>query len=116
MNATRLFLWAVGIPLVFLQAWFVAGPDGVIDRYGLLGAFPAFFRLSFEDPLLSAGVVDFVVLFAVATLWMIRELPAKERWTLATFAWLVINISVPGIGIVLYFLWLNRQHRFVSEA
>ena len=87
---------------------------GIVGKYGFFNAFPAFFTMSLADPLLAAGLVDFMTVIAILVVWLLAELPAATRWHAKTWLWLVSYIVFPGLGLLLYFLWLNREHRFMK--
>ena len=87
---------------------------GIVGKYGFIEAFPAFFAMSLQDPLLAAGLVDFMTVIGILVVWLIVELPKDGRWRPQTFVWLLAYIVFPGLGLLLYFLWLNPQHRFMT--
>jgi hypothetical protein len=70
---------------------------------------------SFSESVLAVAFVDFVTLEIVAVTWMLAELPRDRRWSLASFVWLFSFIVYPGLGALLYFLWLHRDHRLLRE-
>lgn len=87
---------------------------GIVGKYGFWEAFPVFFTLSLGDPLLAAGLVDFMTVIGILLVWLITELPRERRWGARTYLWLVSYVVFPGLGLLLYFLWLYPQHRFMS--
>lgn len=102
------------IPFLLVQAYLTVGPGGIFEVYGYWEGFPKFFTINLSDPLLSAGLVDFMVVALLAFLWMVSELPAENRWGIKTFLWILSYLVFPGLGFFLYFLWLNPNHRFVQ--
>lgn len=40
----------------------------------------------------------------------------ERRWTPKFFIWLISYVVFPGLGFLVYFLYLNPDHRFVSKA
>lgn len=115
MNPNKLFLWMLGIPFVLIQGYWTFAPGtGIVDRYGFLDAFPTYFALNWGDPLLMAGITDFMTVVAIAIVWMISETPRERRWTPKFFVWLVAFAVFPGLGFLLFFLFLNPDHRFVA--
>ncbi len=109
----RAIMWAAFIPFMLVQAYLTLGPGGIVESYGFLNAFPVYFELSFGDPLLSAGVVDFMVVIIIALLWMLHELreikPSPAKLTI----WIISYLVFPGLGFFLFFLWLYPSHRFM---
>lgn len=97
------------------QGYLAIGPGGILTTHSPVEAFRAFFATSFADPLLTAGLVDFVVVAVVALVWMIRDLPAGQRWGLKTWLWILSFCIFPGLGVFVYFLWLNPKHRLVAR-
>ena len=87
---------------------------GIVGKYGFFEAFPAFFAISLADPLLAAGLVDFMTVSGILLVWLFEELPAADRWRPKTLIWLLSFIVFPGLGLLLYFLWLHPRHRFVA--
>lgn len=87
---------------------------GIVGKYGFMEGFSAFFTLSLADPLLCAGLVDFMTVVGILLVWLITELPEGSRWGAKTWIWLVAYTVFPGLGLLLYFLWLNPGHRFVK--
>lgn len=104
---------AVFIPLQVYATLF-KGDGGFIGQHGVLGAFPKFFELSTDDPVLLAGLVDFTVVSVILACWMAVELPAQTRWrTASTWVWLVSYCIFPGLGALLYLIWLRPEHRLM---
>lgn len=109
----KALLWCLFIPFLMVQAWLTLGPGGIFDVHGYWQGFPNFFTMSVADPLLAAGLVDFMVVAVLVLVWMLSELPAQTRWGAKTWLWIISFCVFPGLGFFLYFLWLNPQHRFV---
>ena len=116
IQARRLLAFAtlaVFIPLQVYATLF-KGDGGFIGQHGVLGAFPKFFELSTGDPVLLAGLVDFTVVSVILACWMAAELPAQTRWrSPSTWVWLVSYIIFPGLGALLYLIWLRPEHRLM---
>jgi hypothetical protein len=72
-----------------------------------VGAIWKFFVLSFKDPVLSAGLSDFAVVATLCATW-IYDLAPEERRRPRTIVWLVIYVLFPGLGALLYPLWIRR--------
>ena len=89
---------------------------GIVGKYGFMEAFPIFFTMSLADPLLAAGLVDFMTVAGIVAVWLLADLPKARRWGPKTWLWLVAFTVFPGLGLLLYFLWLYPEHRFVSGA
>lgn len=107
---------AVFIPLQVYATLF-KGDGGFIGQHGLFGAFPKFFELMTGDPVLLAGLVDFTVVAVILACWMVAELPAQTRWrTPATWIWLLSYVVFPGLGALLYLVWLRPEHRLMVGA
>lgn len=92
----------------------VAGNPGWIQKYGVIGAFIAYIELSLADPIMLAGLIDFLTLGLLAATLMISQMPAAHRWRLSTWVWLIVFVIYPGLGAILYFLWLNPAHSLVT--
>lgn len=119
MSAAARRLILILVLLVFSAAqiyntFFMDG--GIVGKYGFIEAFPAFFTMSLQDPLLAAGLVDFMTVIAILVVWLLAELPASDRWKPKTWIWLVSYIVFPGLGLLLYFMWLHPRHRFMTGA
>jgi hypothetical protein len=97
-------------------AAFVSGGGGWTTKYGFFEAFPAFFALSAADPVMLAGLIDFMVLATLVAIWMISELPRETRWSGRTWIWLLSYFVYPGLGAMLFFLWLHPRHRFMLAS
>lgn len=114
MKRTILLLVLAGFAAA--QTWTVFFHDGgIVGKYGFLQAFPAFFSISLADPLLAAGLIDFMVVIALALWWMLSELPAAQRRSPRTALWIVSFCVFPGLGMLLYFLWLHPGHRLMQS-
>ncbi len=101
------------IPLQVYATLF-KGHGGFVGQHGLFGAFPKFFELSTGDPVLLAGLVDFTVVSVILACWMMAELPPQTRWrTASTWIWLISYCIFPGLGALLYLLWLRPEHRLM---
>jgi hypothetical protein len=110
----RLVLLAVLVVFSAAQIYNTFFLDGgIVGKYGFLEAFPIFFTMSMADPLLAAGLVDFMTVAGILAVWLIADLPRERRWGPKTWLWLVSYVVFPGLGMLLYFLWLYPEHRFV---
>lgn len=88
----------------------VQGGGGWRARHGgLLGAIWQFFRLSADDPVLSAGLSDFAVVATLFGMTLVFELPPGQRWTLRTKLWLVLYTLFPGLGALVFLLFLRPR-------
>ncbi|MGH9036265.1 MAG: hypothetical protein ACRD0O_10915 [Acidimicrobiia bacterium] len=112
-RAAALVALGIFIPLQ-IHATFIQGDGGFVGEYGLLQAFVEFFENSLDDPILTAGLIDFAVVGFVLAAWMISELPARRRWNGKTLVWLLSYCVFPGLGALLYLLWLNPDHRLMQ--
>lgn len=58
------------------------------------------------------------ILFALALLSVIVMVIAENRHPVKTIAWIMVLIFLPGLGLVLYFIFGidNRKYRLVSDA
>ena len=116
MHPAKLFLWVIGVPFVLMQAYWTLAPEiGILDMYGFWAAFPRYFALHVGNGLLMAGLTDFMMVILIAAVWMIVDTPAERRWKPRFFIWLASYIVFPGLGFLVYFLYLNPDHRFVSN-
>jgi hypothetical protein len=105
----RKLLLLLLVPYAIIQVF--AALDWV-PKYGL-DSLDAFIDLSTSDPLLVAAMTDYHVLELIIGVWMLADLPAP-RWRPRTFIWLTAFIIYPGLGPILYFLWLNPGHRLLT--
>lgn len=108
-RTVMLLVLVVFLALQVYAATSAAG-GGWYAKYGALGAFTAYIDLSLADPIMLAGLIDFVTLGALAATLMITQLPEHKRWSGKTWAWLVLFIIYPGLGALIYFLWLYPDH------
>lgn len=116
MNKNKLFLWILAIPFAALQAYWTFAPgSGIMDRYGPVGGFTEYFGLNWGNSLLMAGITDFMTVTLIAVVWMISETPKERRWTPKFIFWLICFSVFPGLGFLMFFLFLNPDHRFVSN-
>lgn len=115
-NTRRNLLLATAIALVALHVFhaFAQGDGGWWNEHENVGALWGFFDLSLNDPLLSAGLSDFAVVAVLFGIWMYTDLPPDERRKPRTFAWLASYAIFPGLGALLYLLWLRPAHRVVT--
>lgn len=111
-------MWGLLLLFLLLQGWalFIQGGGGIVDRYTFIEGFTEYFAMSLADPLLTAGVIDFMTVAVVILAWMLAELPAAQRLRPRTFLWLAAFCVFPGLGVLLYFLWLNPQHPLMRGA
>lgn len=114
----RTALLATAVVLVAFHVFhaFVQGDGGWWNEHDNVGALWGFFDLSFNDPLLSAGLSDFTVVAVLFGIWMWADLPAEQRRTPKTAAWLLSYAVFPGLGALLYLLWLRPDHRIVTGS
>ncbi|NRB40161.1 MAG: hypothetical protein HRU20_17135 [Pseudomonadales bacterium] len=117
MNPVKIFLIIIGIPFVLLEAyWTFAPTTGFVHMYGVLEALQKYFELHIGNSMLMAGLTDFMMVVIVALVWMIMDTPKERRWKPKFFIWLTSYLVIPGLGFLVYFLYLNPDHRFVSSA
>ena len=118
-RTTRRTLLLLILPVFLaLQVWavfFYLG-GGVAGKYTFVEGFTEFFAMSLEDPLLTAGLIDFMTVATILVVWLIADLPAARRWKPRTFVWLVSFIVFPGLGLLLYLLWLNPDHALMRDS
>lgn len=94
---------------------FIQGGGGWRAKHdGLGGAIHRFFAMSFGDPVLSAGLSDFGAVVGMLGFWMYTDLAPNERRHPRTFIWLTIYILFPGLGALLYPLWIRPAHRLAT--
>lgn len=108
-SARRKLLVVLLVPYAVIQI--VAALDW-IPKYGF-DSLNAFIDLSSSDPLLVAAMTDYHMLELIIGVWMLADLP-RPRWRPRTFMWLTAFIIYPGLGPILYFLWLHPGHRLVT--
>ena len=106
------FTAAVVVLLAFhvWHAFFQGGGGWRRKHDGLLGAIVKFFTLSLGDPVLSAGLSDFGAVAGVLGFWMYSDIPAEQRHRPRTFVWLAVFTLFPGLGALLYPLWIHPGH------
>jgi hypothetical protein len=114
-NRRRLLLAVLVVLLGFhlFHAAFQGGGGWWVAHGGILGAIWQFFVLSAQDPVLSAGLSDFVVVATLFGVWMYTDLAPEDRLRPRTFLWLLSYVVFPGLGALLYLLWLRPDHRVV---
>lgn len=114
----RRILIPVLIVFVLAQAYvaLVAPSGGWVAQHGFFGAFVAYVVVSAQDPILLAGMIDFLAFAALVAVWMISELPREIRYRPRTWGWLVAFMVYPCLGALLYFLWLNPRGRTTASA
>lgn len=119
IQTRRMLAWATLAVFIPIQVYatFIKGDGGFIGQHGVFGAFPKFFELSTDDPVLLAGLVDFTVVAVILACWMVAELPTQTRWrSPATWVWLLSYVVFPGLGALLYLVWLRPEHRLMEGA
>ncbi|SKF70807.1 Uncharacterised protein [Mycobacteroides abscessus subsp. bolletii] len=110
----RNVLQGMTIGFLALHVWHGTrqGGGGWRTRHGgLWGAIRQFFVLNAKDPVLSAGMSDFLVVATLLGVKLVYELPAEERWTWKTRLLLPIYVLFPGLGALLFFIWLRPLRR-----
>ncbi len=114
----RTVLWLVLPVFLALQVWavFLYPGGGIAARYSLSEGFTEFFSMSLKDPLLAAGLIDFMTVASILVVWLVADLPAERRWKPATFVWLISFAVFPGLGLMLYLLWLNPEHALMKGS
>ena len=116
MTKTKMFLWILAVPFILLQSYWTFAPDiGIIDRYGIVGGFTEYYPLNQGNSLLMAGFTDFMMVNLIRVVWMTSETPPERRWAFKFFFWLLCFIVFPGLGFLVFFLFLNPDHRFVAD-
>src|SRR5215510_13304314 len=112
-RTTRRKLLLVILPVFLaLQIWaaFFHLGGGIAAKYTFVEGFTKYFAMSLADPLLMAGLIDFMTIALILLVWLIADLPAGLRWKPRTFVWLISFLVFPGLGLLLYLLWLNPAH------
>jgi hypothetical protein len=109
--SARRILLAVLTLFVLVQGYFMFfAPDGGwLTKHGLLGAIPAYVLLSTRDPILFAGMIDFMVMSTLVETWMLSQLPRHTRYRPRTLLWLLTFAAYPCLGVLVYFLWLHPK-------
>jgi hypothetical protein len=118
-SVTRRTLLLLILPVFLaLQIWatFFHLGGGIAAKYSFSEGFTEFVAMSLEDPLLTAGLIDFMTIAVILVVWLIADLPAQRRWKPKTFVWLVSFIVFPGLGLLLYLLWLNPGHALMRDS
>lgn len=117
MNSMKMFLWIVGVPFIALQTyWMLAADIGILQMYGFWNAFPEYFNLHKGNGLLLAGLTDFMFIAVISFIWMVSETPKERRKSLRFLVWIISFIVFPGLGFLVFFLYLNPDHKFVSNS
>ncbi len=111
---TALLVTAVALVALHVFHALIQGDGGWWGEHDNVGALWGFFDLSFNDPLLSAGLSDFAVVAVLFGIWMWADLPQEQRMTPKTGAWLLSYVVFPGLGALLYLLWLRPNHHIVT--
>lgn len=116
MHPVKIFLWIIAVPFVLLQCYWTFAPEtGILAVYGFWDGFSQYFALNQGNSLLMAGLTDFMMVALIAAVWMVSDTPKERRWGFKFFIWLISYIVFPGLGFLVYFLYLNPDHRFVSN-
>lgn len=117
-SAKRKLLFAVLSVFLVLQGWaaLVQHGGGIAAKYTFVEGFTEYFRMSLADPLLTAGLIDFMTVAGIAVVSMIALLPRERRWAPRTFVWLVAFTIFPGLGVLLYLLWLNPDNPVMRDS
>ena len=108
-STRRKLLLLLLVPYTVIQV--IAAFDW-IPKYGL-DSLDAFIDLSSSDPLLVAAMTDYHMLELIIGVWMVADLP-RPRWRPRTLVWLAAFLIYPGLGPILYFLWLHPRHPLVT--
>lgn len=115
---TQRALRVATLAFVALHVWHATGQagGGWRGRYGgPLGAIKEFFLLSADDPVLSAGLSDFAVVAAVFGATVVQELPPSLRGSRRLKLWFAIYSVFPGLGALLYLVWLGPAARVTGR-
>ena len=118
-RSTKRTLLLLILPLFLaLQLWamFFYPGGGIAARYTFSEGFTEFFRMSIADPLLAAGLIDFMTVAVILLVWLIADVPSSQRLKPRTFAWVASFLVVPGLGLLLYLLWLNPGHALMRDS
>ena len=113
----RSLLFAILAVFLLLQGWatLVQHGGGIAAKYTFIEGFTEYFAMSLADPLMTAGLIDFMTVAAILVVWLIADLPAGQRLKPRTFVWIVSYIVFPGLGLLLYLLWLNPDHPILRD-
>jgi len=114
----RILLWMLLPVFLALQTWaviFYPG-GGIAAKYTFAEGFTEYVAMSLADPLLAAGLIDFMTINVILVVWLISDLPVARRWQPRTFAWLFSFAVFPALGLMLYLLWLNPAHALMRDS
>ena len=99
--AKRSLLYTVLVVFLLLQGWaaVVQHGGGIAAKYSFVQGFTEYFRMSLADPLLTAGLIDFMAVAAILVVWLFAELPVDRRFKPVTWVWLISYPYLSGTGI-----------------
>ena len=87
---------------------------GWLANPGFWAAFPEYFRPLAYDGYLGTAIFDYIALIPVCLIWALSELPREQRTAPRTIIWSLVYLAAPGLGILLYFLWLQPGNHLAS--
>ena len=113
----RALLLVLLVVFLTLQGWaaFFQHDGGIVAKYSFTSAFTEYVNISLQDPLFTAGLIDFLTIMGILLVWLIAELPNQHRWKGKTFVWIAAFCVYPGLGLFLYLLWLNPDHPIMRD-
>jgi hypothetical protein len=117
-STKRAMLFAILVIFLALQGWatFVAHGGGIAAHYSFKEGFTEYFRMSLADPLMTAGLIDFMTVALILGVFLIMDMAAVKRmgWRLVVFV--IAFIIFPGLGLLLYLLWLHPDHPLMRDS
>lgn len=119
MNKTtkRGLLFFVLIVFLALQGWaiFFHPAGSMLSKYPLFAVIPEYINISLQDPLFTSAFIDFLTVQLILFVWLMADLPSGTRLKPKSLVWVFIYVIYPALGLMLYLLWLNRDHRIMQE-
>lgn len=97
--------------LVFLllQGWVLLGPQGILSKYTFIQGFTAFPDMMLADPLLTAGLIDLLVLQIGFIVVIANGLPRGPSYKWWLLAYIVAILVYPGLAVLGFLLQHWRQ-------
>ena len=114
-STTRLLLLANLVIYSALYSYFAfTFKGGWLANPGFWLAIPQYLLPMTYDGYLGTAIFDYLVLIPVCLVWALSELPREQRAAPRTIIWSVVYLAFPGLGILLYFLWLQPGNHLAS--
>jgi hypothetical protein len=117
-STKRTLFFVIFAAFLALQTWasFVYLDGGIAGRYTFKEGFTEFVNMSFADPLLTAGFIDFMTIALVFAIILVADIPRGQRMGWRTWVFLIAYIVFPGLGLLLYLLVLFPNSSLMRDS